>query len=266
MAGSPAVAFMSFLDTVPAAIQRLDGRGPWGRFRVTEPRQRAAMLREVKRGDVPLTLGSADGPALPSLLWAVDDAANRLHLRLGPDVDAGLLRAVLAEPQLWAAGYLHEAKLQFDLPGLTLGPANPVRMLQCELPQRMVHLPRRRALRVRRADAHAPQVRFHHPWVPGDELRLSVADISMTGVALWKPAGTPLLAPGTELIGVQVALEDETFFLADMQVLHITPAGRSRGLRVGCDWRGMEPSAAEMLQAWITRGRRRRDLVSLSFD
>ena len=60
---------MSFLDTVPAAIQRLEGRGPWARFRVTEPRQRVAMLREVKRGDVPLTLGSADGPTLPALLW-----------------------------------------------------------------------------------------------------------------------------------------------------------------------------------------------------
>lgn len=259
---------MSFLDTVPAAIQRLDGRGPWARFRVTAPRQRVAVLREVVRGDVPLTLGSADGPTLPALLWSVDDAQERLNLRLGPDVDAAQLRAVLAEPVLWAACYLHEAKLQFDLPGLALGPADPVRMLQCELPKNMVHLPRRRALRVRRSDAHAPQVRFHHPWLPGDEMQLRVADISMTGVALWKPAGAPLLAPGTELIGVQVTLEDDTHFLADMQVLHITPAGRARGggLRVGCDWRGMESAAAETLQAWITRGRRRRDLVSLSFD
>lgn len=257
---------MSFLDTIPAAIQRLDGRGPWARFRVTDPRQRVAVLREVVRGDVPLTLGSADGPTLPALLWSVDDA--QLNLRLGPDVDAALLRAVMNEPVLWAAGYLHEAKLQFDLPGLGLGPAEPVRMLQSELPRQMVYLPRRRALRVRRADPLAPQVSFHHPWVPGDELQMRVADISMTGVALWKPANTPLLAPGTELIGVSVALEENARFLADMQVLHLTPAGRTRGgaLRVGCDWRGMEPAAAETLQAWITRGRRRRDLVSLSFD
>ena len=100
------------------------------------------------------------------------------------------------------------------------------------------------------------------------DIALVLTDISMTGVALWKPAGGPLLAPGTELIGVQVTLEDETRFLADMQVLHITPAGRSSGggLRVGCDWRGMEAAAAETLQTWISRGRRRRDLVSLSFD
>ena len=52
---------MSFLDTVPAAIQRLDGRGPWARFRVTDPRQRVAVLREVVRGDVPLTLGVGAG-------------------------------------------------------------------------------------------------------------------------------------------------------------------------------------------------------------
>ncbi len=258
---------MSFLDTEPAAIHRLDSHGPWARFRVTDPRQREATLRELCRSDVPLTVGVAGGPHFPALLWAFDEPQKLLLLSPPPALPQETLQAVLAQPVLWAAGYLHEAKLQFDICQLAPAANTTPPMLRAALPTQMVHLPRRRALRVRRTEAQAPLVNFQHPLAEDLPMELRVADISMTGCALWKPAEGVMLVPGTELRQVQVTLDAGTRFLADMQVLHLTAGPRGRhGLRVGCDWRGLSVQAAETLQIWIARGRRRRDLVSLSFD
>jgi flagellar brake protein len=258
---------MSFLDTEPAAIHRLDSHGPWARFRVTDPRQRLATLRELVRSDVPLTVGVAGGPHFPALLWAVDEEQHWLNLSPAPATPPDVLQAVLAQRTLWAAGYLHEAKVQFDLRQLApVAGATPT-MLRAALPTQMVHLPRRRAVRVRRADAQAPLARFRHPLADDLPMQLKVADISMTGCALWKPTAGVMLVPGTEIREVEVTLDEGVAFSTDMQVLHLTPGPRGRrALRVGCDWRAMSPQAAETLQAWIARGRRRRDLVSLSFD
>ncbi len=258
---------MSFLDTEPAAIHRLDPHGPWARFRVTDPRQRQATLRELCRTDVPLTVGVAGGPHFPALLWAFDEQQQWLHLSPAPAVPAATVQAVLAQRSLWAAGYLHEAKVQFEV-RLPEAVANATpQMLRAALPTQMLHLPRRRALRVRRGDAQAPLASFRHPLADELPLQLRVADISMTGCALWKPAQGLLLVPGTELRQVQVALDPDITFEADMQVLHLSHGPRGRkSLRVGCDWRGLSAPAAQTLQTWIARGRRRRDLVSLSFD
>jgi c-di-GMP-binding flagellar brake protein YcgR len=261
---------MSFLDTEPAAIHRLDTNGAWARFRVTDPRQREATLRELCRADVPLTVGVAGGPNFPALLWALDEAQQQLLLSPSPSVAPDALQAVLLQRQIWAAGYLHEAKVQFDIRELAPAPDTTPPMLRAALPMQMVHLPRRRALRVRRAEAQAPTASFKHPLAGDLAMQLRVADISMTGCALWKPAAGVMLVPGTEIRQVRVLLDPDVAFEADMQVLHLTPGpsgGRGpRGLRVGCDWRGMSAQAAETLQTWIARGRRRRDLVSLSFD
>lgn len=254
---------MSFLDTVPAAISRLDGRGPWARFRITHPQQRVAMLRELVRGDVPLTLGPAGGECCRGVLWAFDDEARRLRLRLAPGAQAALL---FVPGPIWAAGYLHEAKLQFELTGLQGAPAGPD-VLLAELPEQMVHLPRRRALRVRRPEGQGPTVLIAHPRADGGTLSLAVADISMTGVGLWKPQLSPLLPPGSAMQGVRVTLDPGLEITADLQVAQLSPAHRSGGgLRVGCEWRAMSADAAETLQRWIARGSRRRGLVSLSLD
>lgn len=254
---------MSFLDTVPAAITRLDARGPWARFRVTHPQQRVAMLRELVRGDVPLTLGPAGGPTCRGVLWAHDADAGLLRLRLAPDSDAALL---FVPTPVWAAGYLHEAKLQFELQGLHAAPGAPD-VLLAGIPMQMVHLPRRRALRVRRPEGQGPTAHFGPLYDETDPpLSLAVADISMVGVGLWKPQLSPLLRPGTDITGVRVTLDPGVEIEADLHVAQLSPASRrGGGLRVGCEWRAMAPEAAETLQRWIARGSRRGGMVSLAF-
>lgn len=257
---------MSFLDTEPAAIHRLD-TGPWARWRITDPRQRLATLRELCRSDTPLSVGTPGDPTFRALLWSVDEAAQVMHFSVAPDVPQAHLDTLAQNNDLWAAGYLHEAKVQFELRGLNLGGSGRLRVLHAQPPRQMLHLPRRRALRVRRAEALAPMASFHHPLASDLLHRLRVADISMTGCALWKPADTLPLAPGTHIVQVQVDLDAGIRFVADLQVQHLSPgpSGHKR-LRVGCAWRNLAQGAADTLQAWIARGRRRRDLVSLSFD
>ncbi len=261
---------MSFLDTEPAAIHRLD-TGPWARWRVTDPRQRLATLRELCRSDVPLSVGVPDQPSFRALLWSVDESAEVMHLSVTPDVPQAQLDALAQQPEVWAAGYLHEAKVQFDLRGLNLGGSGRLRVLHAQPPRQMLHLPRRRALRVRRADTLAPTASFHHPLASDLLHRLRVADISMTGCALWKPANSLPLPPGTHILQVQLDLDAHTRVVADLQVQHVSSAlsggvsGQQR-LRVGCAWRSLAAGAADTLQAWIARGRRRRDLVSLGLD
>ena len=261
---------MSFLDTEPAAIHRLDA-GPWARWRVTDPRQRLATLRELCRSDVPLSVGTPGDPTIRALLWSVDEAAQVMHFSVHPEVAQTQLDALVGNACLWAAGYLHEAKVQFDLRGLNLGGCGRLRVLNAQPPRQMLHLPRRRAVRVRRADAVAPTASFHHPLASDLLHRLRVADISMTGCALWKPPDTLPLSPGTHIVQVQVDLDTGTRFVADLQVQHLSPGpstrtGASKGVRVGCAWRSLAAGAADTLQAWIARGRRRRDLVSLGLD
>lgn len=269
---------MPFLDTEPAPIQRLSAGGRWSRFRITDPRQRESTLRELCRGDVPLTLGRASGPTVPAQLWACDGVRQTLFFSLGPEATAGQMQALLVCDDLWAAGYLHEAKVQFELRGLLPGDgadatprplggaAQQQRMLRAGLPEQMLHLPRRRALRVRQDASHAPVASLRHP-LDGRLLRLAVADVSMTGCALWKSVGMPALHAGQTLEKVTIALDERTGFQADVLVRHITVGSTTHpSSRIGCDWQDLPASAADVLKDWIGFGRRRRDLLSLSFD
>ena len=258
---------MSFLDTEPAAIHRLDGSLSGPRFRITDPRQRVATLRELQRGDVPLTLGQPGRAGCAALLWALDETAGLLHLSLVGTLDGALRLKLATAPELWAAGYLHEAKVQFEIADVQFSAPGDKPMLHVAMPQRMVHLPRRRAVRVRRDAASTPTASFQHPLVRELPQHLRVADISMTGCALWQTPEVLPLAPGIELRGLQVMLDTENGFRVDAQVRHVTPGPRGSGLlRVGCDWRGLGARAADQLQTWIAQGRRRRELVSLVFD
>ena len=265
---------MSFLDTVPAAIDQLDYVGPWERFKNSDPRHCLAALREACHADTPLTLGMPDGPSLTASLWAIDEAACQLHFNVnGKTREAAVVASM---PLAWAVMYQGGVKLQFPLRDLALSHLQAgrrsltcaTRSLIAQLPTAMYALPRRQTVRVRRAEQGPPELRFAHPFAPEQALQLTVLDISVTGCALRKPAGVLPLLPGTTVRGVEVDLDAETVLFTDMTVQHVTqatadPVGMAR---VGCRWNAMPASAQDTLAQWIAGGRRRRDLVSISFD
>jgi hypothetical protein len=265
---------MSFLDTVPAAIEQVDYVGPWERFRMHDPRQCLAALRDACRADTPVTLGAANGPAMPASLWSLDEAAGRLHFNLNGKTRQAAVVAAL--PQVWAALYLGDVKLQFLLRGLQLGHRDgglrgltqSTRSLAADLPTHMYTLPRRQAIRVRHAEQLPPMLHFNHPFAVNHSMALVVQDISTTGCAVRKPAGELALAPGTEIRRVEIELDPQTMVFTDMTVQHVTliTSDPNGSARVGCSWHNMPASGLETLAAWIGRGKRRRELVSISFD
>ncbi len=261
---SESAPHMSFLDTQPAPIDRCDYAGPWSRFRVRDPRKQVTALLDISRHDKPVTMGAPGGPTITATLWSVDNFNGRLHFQVAPHMPQAHQIAQMAE--IWAAAYLDDAKLQFSLPQIVLRADADRLVLVAEAPQLMYLLPRRGAMRVRRDSKQAPTVRFVHPQQPGQALALRVLDISATGCALSLPAKGPALIAGSCLRQVEVELDNETMVFADLLVHHVTQVDSTGNARVGCEWQGMPAVAQERLQRWIQQGRRRRELISLSFD
>ncbi len=255
---------MAFVDTQPAPINRGDTAGEWARFRVRNSAKLMAALRELCRNDTPLVVGAPGGKTLQVALWAVDDVNRRLHFRV--DTDAQALNELAYESDLWAAAYVDDDKLQFPLMRLNLGVERSRQVLSADIPEQLYRLPRRQAVRVRRNDTDGPKARFAHPAAPEMDVTLKLLDVSSTGCALLSPAGGPMLALGLALKQVEIELDDDTIVFSDLLVHHITrQSGRDGSSRVGCTWQGMPEAAQLRLREWIEGGRRRRDLMSLSF-
>lgn len=262
---------MLFLDTEPAAIDRFDFAGRWGRFAVAEERLRLATLRELWRGDVPLSLGAPGGRSLRAALWSIDGSdSGRLHFLLAPG-GQHIARAaeMLAEPDLWVAGYLQNVKVQFDLRDVIFESVGGRSVVHSQSPRIMVHLPRRRTVRVRCPLALSPRLRFDDPNASGGASSWQVLDISLAGCAVGQPAGTARLFPGATLIAAEIELEPGESFTTSLAVQHLhrrTAATLAAYTRLGCAWRDMPESAQETLQRWIRRGHRSRDTLSLKLD
>lgn len=256
----------------------------WASFRVNDPQQVEFALAALVREETPLVLGFAGSVVTSAVLWSSDSSTRRLRLRLtGAPCESDKLAYLLrpqpshAEPalELFAAAYRGDAKLQLDMPEPQLKRHDAEYMLHSAWPRQLVRMPRRSAVRVRRKIGASPVVAFAHPLAPDYQARLRVLNISTQGCALWLPRGELPLAPGQMLQKVEVELDDESVFFSDIRVLRISlggdamptlPLGEVEGLRVGCRWEHLPGPAASLLATWIRGGRRRRDLVHLSFD
>ncbi len=256
---------MSFLNTDPAAIDRLDFGGAWRKFRVGDPRRRLATLHEILRVDAPLTIGAVSGLSLTASLWAVDDLQGKLTFNVDPQTH-GLTR-LLAQSELWAAAYLDDAKVQFSLHRVLAERAHHRLTLHSDATTDMYHLPRRRSVRVRRMDSAIPRLRLQHIAAGAGPLELAVADVSLTGCALRMNESQPRLGPGLEIRRVQLVLDANLTLCTDLRVQHVTrDTHRAQGLLVGCAWQNMPTAEQELLQGWIRGGWRRRELITLSLD
>jgi flagellar brake protein len=268
---------MLFLTTQPSALENPGDLETWMKFRVPDARVRLAALRELVRGDTPLVVGAPGYPAFNATLWSVDDALGRVQLNI--DNAGNNLRASLAAPLLWAAGYVDVVKVQFPLMDPLLQQQQGQRVaLSAALPADLYRMPRRRAVRVRRELKHAPRVQLDGghgsgigelidsaPPRPARHRELVVLDISATGCALFFPPDRPVPAEGTILRQVEVRLDDENFLFTDIVVHNLQRAARGSH-RVGCSWKGMPPGGEETLRLWLQCGHRSLARLSLSFD
>jgi len=226
-----------FADTRPAELDPLDGANAWSEFRVGNPRERLALLHQLRDAGATIAVTGPDGSSLNTTLWSVDDAV----LALAVDTGAAALQKLLDHDDALAVAYIEAVKLQFDLRGLVLVRGTHASVLQCATPSEIYRFQRRQHYRVRTDESQGPVACLPHPMRPGAQMLLRVLDVSGGGCALWLPEAQPLLLQHLGVLG-----------------------GRrpGRGVRVGCGWR-LEPAAERSLQRWIDRAQKRRRLFVL---
>lgn len=263
-----------FEDTSQGGIDAQGGADPLAPFRVGQSQERLRLLRELRDGGVPVHLSGPGGAALDACVWTVDSAQDRLSLNV--EADEPQLASVAAAGEAVAVAFLASVKLQFELRSLVLVRSNQAVALQCALPLQIYRFQRRNAFRVRTIDRQVPTARFRHPELPGLALALRVIDASIGGCALWLPHDVLPLQPGTQIGDMQLELDADTRFLANVTLQHVSASSRdagnaaadsarqgSGGVRLGCAWRPLTGNAERMLQRWIDRTQQRRRLLAM---
>ncbi len=252
-----------FQDTQPAMLDADGGEDPWSEFRVSHPGEVVGLMRRLRDGEHAVNLNAPDGRMLNTVLWALDESSRRLNFSLNGEPPE--LAALTASEEVVAVAYLDSVKLQFDLSGLVVVRSARSSALQAALPDVVYRFQRRQAFRVRPLASTAPVARLRHPSMPEMALELRVLDVSIGGCALLVPPDVPPLQPGTRLSSVVVSLDPDTTFETALQMQHVTSIHPDeRGVRMGCAWVRLSPSAERSLQLYIDQTQKRRRLLSLS--
>lgn len=256
---------MSFLNTIPAAIRPWDEFSTWNRFHIGDPFERAVWLNKVCQSDLPVTLGQPGGDVLTVSLWSVDQTGAQLHFSAeASEANRETVRRLATAAELWGAVYVDDQKFQFLMTGLDVVVRSGGLAISCDGPQDMYRLARRQGQRIKGWPNSVPVAQVPMDRAGGGPLTVRVADLGAEGCGLRLCADVTVFSPGQELHGVEFEFDELTYLVADLKVLHVTPeVADPTALRVGCRWLQMSPLAEKVLQRWIHRGRRPRDLLSL---
>ena len=244
------------LDELAAAHGGLD------EFRITTPREIAAMLKQLCDGNVRLNLNASDGSALGVLLWTVDTARDRVAFTA--DENDPMLPALLECDEAVVVGYLDSVKVQFDVSQLVLVRGGRDSVLSAALPRQLFRFQRRNGYRVRPLLSHAPLARLRHSDIAEMQLALRVLDLSIGGCALFLPDDVPAMQPGVQINQVQIELDPDTRLAVNIRLQHVTSINPdSRGVRLGCEFVNASGEALRTLQRFIDQTQKRRKLMAL---
>lgn len=254
------------MDTTTAHTQPAPLDGPLAsdlsQFRVDSMGEIVGLLRQLRDAATPIAITSPNGASLVTELWTVDAEQRRVNFTA--DDNNPSLRAIVHADEAVGVGYLDSVKLQFDLHDLLVVRGMRSCALQATLPPVLYRFQRRSAYRVRTPERHAPSARLRHPSLPDMRLALRLIDVSTGGCALALPADVPVIPPGVVLHQVVVELDADTRFTAAISVQHVSSMqGSEHGVRMGCEWRDIEPGSLRALQRYIDQTQKRRRLLSL---
>jgi c-di-GMP-binding flagellar brake protein YcgR len=251
------------MDTMPMPLDAL-GAAPGGldEFRMTAPREIAAMLKQLSDGSVQVNLNAADGSVVCASVWAMDAARASLGFAVDPDDPA--LNALLECQEVVVVAYLDSVKVQFDVHNLVLVHGQRAAVLNCAYPREMFRFQRRNAYRVRPLMRAAPVATVRHSEIAEMKLTLRVLDVSIGGCALFLPDDVPAMQPGSLLNQVQFDLDADTRFFVKLRLQHITSLNQdARGVRLGCEFVQADAEMLRTLQRYIDQTQKRGRLLTL---
>ena len=244
------------LDALGAAPGGLD------EFRITSPREIAAMLRQLCDASVQLNLNASDGSVVSGTVWTSDAERGAIGFSVDPSDPA--LNALLECDDVVVVGYLDSVKLQFDAGNLVLVHGARASVLSCSYPREMFRFQRRGAYRVRPLLRAVPVARVRHTDIAEMQLALRVLDVSIGGCALFLPDDVPPMQIGGVMNQVQVDLDADTRFHVNLRLQHVTSLNNdSRGVRLGCEFVRADATALRALQRFIDLTQKRGKLLSL---
>ncbi|WP_292452269.1 flagellar brake protein [Methylibium sp.] len=251
------------METLPMPLDAMSGASPGlAEFRVDAPGEIRGLLKQLADGNVVLSLSSPGGARCSATVWALDPGRGLLCL----SAEAGdhRLPELLESDEIVAVGYLESIKLQFDLHDLVLVRNGNDCALNARFPRELYRLQRRNSFRVRPLINTGPTATLLHPVQRDLQLELRVLDVSIGGVALFLPDELPKIEPGVLLQQALVELDGDTRLAVSLIVHHVTLLHHeSRGVRLGCEMRGLSGEGARALQCYIDRTQRRRRLLVL---
>ncbi len=242
----------------------LDGLAPdaLDDFRIGNPREIAAVLRQFQDGNELLNLIGSRGGALTTTLWSIDAAKGKLSF--SADAHAPSTQQIVDSQEAVVVGYLDSIKVQFDLADLVLVRGAAGASIGASFPRELFRFQRRNAYRVRPLLRSTPLVRMRHPAIAEMPLALRVLDVSIGGCALFLPDDVPPLQPGMVMNRVQVDLDADTRFHTDLRLQHVTSAHQDvQGVRLGCEFVNAGSDALRALQRFIDQTQKQRRMLSI---
>ncbi|MFM7531787.1 MAG: flagellar brake protein [Rubrivivax sp.] len=253
----------SFLDTMPALLDKGTEADPWLEFRVDSAAEVLAALRQLRDSSVALNLTPAGAESqLGATLWAIDTAAHRLSFSVADGTPA--LQTLATAGSALAVCYQESVKLQFPLTGLAMVQGARSSALVSAIPPYLYRFQRRGELRVHTDPRQSPRALGRHPAVPGLSVALRVLDVSVGGCGLHVPPETPPIRLGSVLRQLRIELDTEARFVATLVVRHQSEIRGGGGVRLGCEWEDLDATGLRVLRRYIEMMQRRRWLLSLS--
>jgi c-di-GMP-binding flagellar brake protein YcgR len=251
------------METLPMPLDALSARhGGLDEFRISSPREVAAMLRQFQDGNLLLNLNGSNGAMLSTTLWAIDSAKGMLSF--SADANAPATQQLTECDEAIVVGYLDSIKVQFDVTRLVLVRSPAGAAISTSFPRELFRFQRRNAFRVRPLLRNSPVARLRHPSLPDMQLALRVIDVSIGGCALFLPEDVPPVQAGMLVNEVLIDLDADTRFGVNLRLQHVSSAGPdARGVRLGCEFVRASPESQRALQRYIDQTQKQRRLMSL---
>lgn len=209
---------------------------------------------------VTLYASGSDDCFVVSRVLAVDTVRDTVEFEFNTDDErhAAFRRAGRAI----AVALLARVKLQFELGPIAVDGGDRQR-LHAALPRTMSRLQRRDAYRVAPPVESTARLWLRDPQAEGGERRVTVLDVSATGLALgWRENDAGVPGVGEVLAGCRLEFPGSAPIRCALTVRAVARATEDErgGLRIGCEFDGIDAAAARAVQMYVnaaqTRGRR----------
>jgi flagellar brake protein len=252
------------MQTMPMPLEALGAaNGGLAEFRLTGPREIAAMLRQLCDGCVQVNLNASDGSVVSATVWSMDAARGSLGFSVNPDDPA--LNGLLESQEVVVVAYLESVKLQFDVHDLVLVRGARGSVLTVAYPSELFRFQRRNAYRVRTSLRNSPVARVRHTDIADMQLALRVVDLSIGGCALFLPDDVPAMTVGVVMTQVELEIDADTRLHVNVRLQHVTRLGaEARGVRLGCEFVRPDAAAERALQRYIDQAQKRARLMPIA--